>query len=87
MTKKKHILELYALGNGVYGTPVEGGMKYLYEAKKYKRLIASAPELLEAVKQLAWFIENVNDDTPDRSELFFKARETWRNAIMKAEGK
>jgi hypothetical protein len=48
------------------------------------RLIAAAPELLAALQKAAWFIENVSDDTPDRTELFFETREAWRNAIAKA---
>ena len=29
--RPSHVLELYDLGGGTYATPVEGGMKYLYE--------------------------------------------------------
>lgn len=36
--------------------------------------------LHNTIKQLAWFIENVNDDTPDRTDKFFACREAWRNA-------
>lgn len=53
-------------------------------ARANRQLIASAPVLLEAVQKLAWFIENVSEDTPNRNDLFFEARETWRNAIAQA---
>lgn len=42
-------------------------------------------QLLEAVKKLAWFIENVNPDDTDSTENFFKVREIWRDAIAAAE--
>lgn len=45
----------------------------------------AAGELLTAVQALAWFIENVTDDDPDRTNRFFCARETWREAIALAE--
>jgi hypothetical protein len=44
-----------------------------------------APSLLDTVKHLARFIENVSEDDPNRSELFFECREMWRNAIELAE--
>ena len=41
------------------------------------------PEDAEAVRALAadlwWFIENVNDDTPDRTDRFFALRERFRS--------
>lgn len=45
----------------------------------------TARKLLKTVQQLAWFIENVTDDTPDRNEQFFRAREMWRGAIAAAQ--
>jgi hypothetical protein len=41
--------------------------------------------LLAALEKAAWFIENVNEDTPDRTSLFFETREAWRNAIAQAK--
>lgn len=38
-------------------------------------------ELLKLIRDLAWFIENVNQDTPDRNERFFALRERWRKAL------
>jgi hypothetical protein len=45
------------------------------------RLMATALELLEALKTCAAFIENGGDTAE-----FFATREAWRNAIAKAEG-
>lgn len=40
---------------------------------------------LEALRKCAWFIENVNEDTPDRVKLFFETREAWRNAMSNTQ--
>lgn len=37
--------------------------------------------LADALRAAANFIENVSDDTPDRTDQFFKTREAWRNAL------
>lgn len=37
--------------------------------------------LAAALQKAAGFIENVNDDTPNRTQLFFEAREAWREAF------
>jgi hypothetical protein len=50
-------------------------------------LIAAAPDLLEALRMCAHFIENVSESTPDRTERFFSCRESWRRAIARAEGR
>jgi hypothetical protein len=39
-----------------------------------------APKLLAALNAAWWFIENVNEDTPDRTERFFALRELVREA-------
>lgn len=44
----------------------------------------AARHLLTTVEALAWYIEHVNDDDPNRSQRFFAARETWRHAQMVA---
>jgi hypothetical protein len=49
-------------------------------------IMAASLDLLEALRKAAWFIENVNQNTPNKTELFFQTREAWRNAIEKAEG-
>jgi len=42
----------------------------------YRQYVASRP-LTEA---LWWFIENVSDDTPERTEIFFDLRERCRDS-------
>jgi hypothetical protein len=41
---------------------------------------AAASKLLTTVEALAWLIENVNDDDPNRIARFFRARNLWREA-------
>lgn len=51
------------------------------EARANAKLIARAPDLLKLVQDLWWFIENVNEDTPDRNDKFFSLRERVRNIL------
>lgn len=44
---------------------------------------AAAPDLLAALRLCASFIENVSEDTPDRTDRFFACREIWRAALAK----
>lgn len=46
------------------------------------RLIAAAPDLLEALQMAARFIED-GDNSP---HTFFECREAWRNAFAKVAG-
>lgn len=50
------------------------------------RAVNSHAALVEALKKAAWFIENVDDETPNRTELFFEARSAWRAALALAKG-
>lgn len=58
----------------------------LEDPEAIARLMAAAPKLLATVKSLAWFIENVTEDDPERSRRFFEVREAWRDVIAEAEG-
>jgi hypothetical protein len=49
------------------------------------RAAGLVPELLAALRTCAAFIENVSDDTPERTARFFACRESWRAAIAKAD--
>lgn len=41
---------------------------------------------LSLVEALWWFIENVNDDTPHRTEIFFSLRERCREKFQHTKG-
>jgi hypothetical protein len=42
-------------------------------------------KLIDALRACAAFIENVSDETPDRTERFFACREQWRAALRGAD--
>jgi hypothetical protein len=42
-------------------------------------------KVLELVNDLWWFIENVDDETPDRTQRFFALRERVRDCKSLAE--
>ena len=44
-------------------------------------------DLLKALLKAAWFIENVNEDTPNKNQHFFETRAAWRKAIAQANGR
>ena len=52
------------------------------EAEANAALIAKAPELYQLVLDLWWFIENVNEDTEDKNDRFFKLRERFRKTMQ-----
>jgi hypothetical protein len=64
-------------------------------AKEMERGLPPAPMTFDQTKDLLdglplvsalwWFIENVNEDTPHRSELFFYLRERVRDLDPRAE--
>ena len=66
--------------------PECGALSYFdgEETNKLRRKRNAAEELYETVKHLAWFIENVSDDDPNRTDKFFVAREMWRKALRHA---
>jgi hypothetical protein len=49
-------------------------------------LIAAAPELLEALDKAWYFIENVTDEDPERTDKFFELRQLVRTAYAKVNG-
>ena len=54
--------------------------------EKYKEYTYEPyPKVLEALRAAWWFIENVSEDTPNRSELFFELREKVRGALPAPE--
>jgi hypothetical protein len=76
---------LDALGvdcDGIEDDPSEQADAALEAIGKLRR---SQAALRAALEKAAWFIENVNEDTPNRSELFFETREAWRNAFAAVE--
>lgn len=51
-------------------------------SKEIMRLKRQLEMTQKALSQAAWFIENVTDDTPDRTDQFFKTREMLREALQ-----
>lgn len=46
--------------------------------------VAVIEQLLEALHECADFMENYNDDNPDKTAKFFVCRTAWRNAFQSA---
>ena len=53
------------------------------DKKNYDKLTAHATELLETLKLAWYFIENVEEDDPERTSKFFELREKVRNVFSK----
>lgn len=52
----------------------------------YANLLSAAPELLEALKSVWAFIEDVPEDDPERTDKFFKLREQVRKVFSEVYG-
>jgi hypothetical protein len=47
-----------------------------------KQTKTTKQELLDLCVDFWWFIENVNEETPDRTERFFALRERYREVVQ-----
>ena len=55
------------------------------QAAQLQAKLQAASRLMTTVSALAWFIENVNQDDPERDAKFFRARALWRDALAAAD--
>jgi hypothetical protein len=92
-TLRKEALDAgeYDEDEGVYNPSADSECNMLRDAVETAREAIKREDItvqvLEALKKATWFIENVNDDTPNRTELFFETREAWRKCHRQNGGK
>ncbi len=85
ISETKHRPVVLCAGKGVIMTSVDGILNPVSNDNANARLIAAAPELLHALKDVVYFIENP-DDNPPVKEWVKGILSQANEAIAKAEG-